>query len=293
MGDDEFPELLPASQPEIVQASRRDAGTLSMLQEKIKESLIVLLGNRTGSVLGPEVALISGVLYYGLSGLRRRPTLGEEYSDLVQVTDSRRATASQGLRLMIFNTLVPYIASRVLRKLKAHLSRNESTSGVMEMLIGQLEALVKFWQRSHLAIFYFTGEFYEPSKRFTKIRYVHSRKKMTEPAAYTVLGMLLGIQLAGNAMYTGWELCSTLFKWCLASSHEDATSTSVEESVDEEPSSRNCTLCLCEMSFPTATNCGHMFCWDCISGWCAEKAECPLCRQSITPNKFLRVYHYA
>ena len=120
-------------------------------------------------MLAAETALSAGVLYYGLSGLRRRPTLGEEYSDLMQVTGSSRVTAGQGVRLMLFNTLLPYLASRLLKKIRNRLSRSEPGS-TLELLVGQLEALLKFWQRSHLAVFYFTGEFFEPSKRFARIR---------------------------------------------------------------------------------------------------------------------------
>jgi peroxin-10 len=35
--------------------------------------------------------------------------------------------------------------------------------------------------------------------------------------------------------------------------------------------SRNCTLCLEERTDSCATECGHMFCWNCIVGWGREK----------------------
>ena len=34
---------------------------------------------------------------------------------------------------------------------------------------------------------------------------------------------------------------------------------------------RKCTLCLEERTNGCATDCGHMFCWDCIVGWTREK----------------------
>jgi peroxin-10 len=48
-----------------------------------------------------------------------------------------------------------------------------------------------------------------------------------------------------------------------------------------------CTLCLEPFRDPSVTTCGHVFCWTCIQDWVKEKAECPLCRQAILPQKVL------
>jgi peroxin-10 len=50
---------------------------------------------------------------------------------------------------------------------------------------------------------------------------------------------------------------------------------------------RKCTLCLEELKDPAATQCGHVFCWECIGDWVKEKPECPLCRREAMVQHIL------
>ena len=44
--------------------------------------------------------------------------------------------------------------------------------------------------------------------------------------------------------------------------------------------SRPCSICMNFKKFPSATPCGHVFCWDCIINWTMNvRKECPLCRR--------------
>lgn len=56
-----------------------------------------------------------------------------------------------------------------------------------------------------------------------------------------------------------------------------------------------CTLCMDrrtpESGNSTVTECGHVFCWDCITGWVREKPECPLCRHALQANKLVPIYN--
>lgn len=52
-------------------------------------------------------------------------------------------------------------------------------------------------------------------------------------------------------------------------------------------SARSCMLCLSPMNNPSAANCGHMFCWDCVVDWIRQHPECPLCRQVCLEQNLL------
>lgn len=51
---------------------------------------------------------------------------------------------------------------------------------------------------------------------------------------------------------------------------------------------RKCPLCLGSLKVPTLTSCGHVFCWKCVTGWCAQSHDqCPLCRHPIEMHRNL------
>ena len=64
------------------------------------------------------------------------------------------------------------------------------------------------------------------------------------------------------------------------------------DSPAETEQQRKCTLCLDPYKDPSVTTCGHVFCWECVMDWVKEKPECPLCRQSISPQKVLPLRGY-
>jgi len=72
---------------------------------------------------------------------------------------------------------------------------------------------------------------------------------------------------------------------------DERTALDVTAIPAEFRASRNCTLCLEERTDSCVTECGHLFCWNCIVGWGREKAQCPLCRQSLMLDRLLPIYN--
>ncbi|CAK9220013.1 unnamed protein product [Sphagnum troendelagicum] len=164
--------------------------------------------------------------------------------------------------------------------------------------------------RAHLMLFYFEGAYYHMAKRTAGIRYIFMGKPTQQRPRYHMLGMFLLIQLSivggdwlrrcalpalatsmrshavdplltgrGNFIHFGhlkYHL-HLLLRKCV--------------SVQCSYGSSKCPLCLSPRQQPTATPCGHVFCWTCLAEWCNEKPECPLCRAPVTHSDLVCVYH--
>ncbi|KAK8056961.1 RING-1 like protein [Apiospora rasikravindrae] len=342
--------------PDIIRSHQKDAYFQGVITNQLTDLHRRLLGARSAHAWSTESRTIADLLYLCLTTLLGNRTLGEEYCDLVQVEGKTGALPALSKRAAYIagSILIPYGLAKALPGIRARI-RGRLERNLARMTAQGPKSLQSWSYRfqsyvlTHLssitspapvhavslALFYFSGSYYELAKRVAGLRYIFTRKvgESSDRAGYELLGVLLVIQFAVQGYL---HVRSTLSN--SAQARERSVFGSVNVSLDENSYSSNntllaasgipgapqtyvnigaathtpvlkdarynleeektmgwikgaqqrkCTLCLEELKDPSATQCGHVFCWECIGDWVREKPECPLCRRECLVQHIL------
>eukprot|EP00698_Gefionella_okellyi_P001187 TRINITY_DN11106_c0_g1_i1.p2 TRINITY_DN11106_c0_g1~~TRINITY_DN11106_c0_g1_i1.p2 ORF type:complete len:286 (-),score=42.72 TRINITY_DN11106_c0_g1_i1:206-1063(-) len=270
------PAFVFAPQPDLMRAGYKDDYYRHQLKQQVQTVMNRVLGPRISLRWQSEINTASDALYFILTTMLARPTLGEEYCELVQVSPDRALPSMLRRAVLVtFTVATPYLLEKLCVKLATR-DRNTGSS-----LVQQTRDSVVGISRANLVLFYLFGAYLSLDKRFAGIRYVLNRRSQEDSTPYLPLGVLMLVQIVVTASI--WSK-----RW-LNARKVVAAPPSLE---DTQMSDKKCTLCLEPRANATSTPCGHVFCWQCICGWCTTKAECPLCRQQLQPQQLVRLYNY-
>ncbi|KAJ1856450.1 peroxisome biogenesis factor 10 [Coemansia sp. RSA 1822] len=193
-----------AGQADIVRSTQKDSYYEQRMHTQISDLVQETRGTRFHAAHHDGIAAASSALYYGLTTLAGVPTLGEEYCGILQI-DSHKLYPTLGRRVLLvfLHSMGGLMAGRVLRGVRLWMQRRrlrqgESRPQWIERALEQTSGWAQKLSMAHLAVFYFTGAYYNLAKRLSGIRYVFSRRlrQGEETNGYEVLGALLAVQLA-------------------------------------------------------------------------------------------------
>ncbi|KAJ3877529.1 Pex12 amino terminal region-domain-containing protein [Lentinula edodes] len=315
-----IPVFPAAQQAQIIRAHQRDLYHVSLLREQVENTARSWLGTRTLTRWDKEVELLVKLMYHGLTTGRATQTLGEEYTDIWQHSATVPPSRLTRAALVLLPSVPAYILSRFV-------NINRVSARLATLLI-YLPFVLETLTDINIAVFYIRGVYYDVFRRILGVRHISSlpENPHIRPPSYSLLGVLIAVRLIYRLiMFARSKSSSALLEEKgkrvvqVSSDREtyldDRPVSQMLDVVDPESepakpaeedartmldvaslppavrASRTCTLCLEERTDTCSTECGHLFCWSCIIGWGREKAECPLCRQSLDPTRLLPIYN--
>ncbi|TVY82637.1 Peroxisome biogenesis factor [Lachnellula suecica] len=205
-----------AAAPDIIRSHQKDAYFEGVLLNHLSNLLRRLYGARFLHTYTSEARTFSELLYLGLTTFIGNRTLGEEYCDIIQIEDDtlKLPAISRRAGYIITSILLPYSLNRVLPSFRSRI-RSKLESNLRKLSRSKQQASKSYRIQSYLldhlstitspspihaltlTVFYFTGSYYQLSKRLWGLRYTFTKRIAPSEArvGYEVLGVLLVLQI--------------------------------------------------------------------------------------------------
>jgi peroxin-10 len=308
-----------ADQFTIIQSYQKDDLYRSKLRSKIKTFFSHLLPPNKILRLTNELNLVADFLYFCLTTISTRQTIGQEYCNLILYDDIQRNVPKKSKRIVLIaiKIILPYI----LFKFKFEYFFKNISNFKLYSFVFDLFKMAYYYLNNFNTIKFFlhnNWNFFKLENYFTNIKYLKITNFPNETSASRVKMHLLALSLFLPLIYNilvdankiKFYLNNVLFN---KKSHDDDISNTI---CDEHPvstnkpniivsikSNRKCLLCLDFVKNSTLTTCGHCFCWYCINDYATKTSyfdknvnktvvKCPICRDLFQINKLVFLFNY-
>ncbi|KYN03012.1 PREDICTED: peroxisome biogenesis factor 10-like [Cyphomyrmex costatus] len=273
-------KLKCASRAEILRSHQRDDDFIKFLREKLSDILQNIGVHRTLlQYIRSDIPF--KLLYFIFTSGMGNQTLGEEYTGIVQANLEQRKVPTLTVRILaaILECFGERTLLKLLQQLQAYVNhplRELTPAAIMFLntLLSKLRTMIPIIILFHKGIFYVYGRYYSLGRRIAGLDYT----KIYGPRPKDTVSW--GLRLLGFA-----TIIQCLLKIWQSGVIQDTAAINTSNS---KYISHNCQLCL-EATATTATLCGHLFCWSCLSEWLRVKPQCPYCREYVPPSRIVHL----
>lgn len=139
--------------------------------------------------------------------------------------------------------------------------------------------------RMHYMTFLLRGDFASPASRVAGVRRVFNRPMEQVRARYGIIGAMVMVRSLLDLLHFGRKCCSGNPRPPRPPPVPPSRFAAAEPGTGKGEVA--CALCLAPVNTPTATECGHVFCWTCVYPWMRRSRRCPVCRMPGTASSLL------
>lgn len=265
---------------ELLGALAYDMSLVSRMHEQLVQ--VLFLFRRIGNISVLSTRFFSAILYFSACRIfyPSAMTVGEELGELVP-RDLSRITLRHRCRLLIASLITPFLCDHIAPYL-------ENKSPNLAKLFKSLLDFNDAW--------FFLSR--DPASASLLEAIIRPRVVSVLPDSNMVIPLYVRYLAGFSALVKSLNNIREIYTRVLQNADSN-----IQPSFDHiignnekriSCSSGSCSICMGDVNHPTATVCGHVYCWTCIQQWTSQDGSpCPVCRTVSLPHELLPLSNYA